>query len=165
MTNILIPTDFTPASIKMAEQALEVLELRTVNIVFFHVFHLPSSEFELLDPTRPKPYANVLNDSFRQGCKQLKEQYPEAIQKVCFKFLEGSSAPMFRNFIDANEIDIIFYPPHYKFVPINKRSADPLPLFRKSGIRVITEVTAPRVARASEPVNMLAPTPILMSAS
>ncbi len=165
MTNILIPTDFTPASIKMAEQALQVLELRTVNIVFFHAFELPPSEFELLDPSRPKPYANVLNDSFRQGCKQLKEQNPEAIQKVCFKFLEGNSAPLFRNFIDANEIDIIFYTPHYKFVPINKRSADPLPLFKKSGIKVINELTVPRVERVAEPVSILAPTPILMTAS
>jgi hypothetical protein len=142
MTNILIPTDFTSASVKMAEKALAAVNVNNVNIVFFHLFELPFSEFELLDPNRKKPYADVMTDAFRQQCKQLKEQHPKTINKVCFKFLEGNSAPLFRNFVDANEIDMIYCPDYYSFVPVHKLSADPVKVFKKSGVHIIRELAA-----------------------
>ncbi len=139
MTNILIPTDFTAASLQLAEQAIQALEVRGCNIILFHAFELPTSEFELLAPGRRKPYADLMTDGFRQACKQLKDQYPRAIQKICFKFMEGSGTPLFRNFADANDIDIIVCPDHYQYVSIHKLSVDPRPLFKKSGIKVIRE--------------------------
>lgn len=137
MTNILIPTDFSPASLQLAEQAIQALGIRSANFVLFHAFDMPSSEFELLAPGRPKPYADVLNDNFRQACKQLKDQYPKAVQKICLKCMEGNNSRIFRNFVDANEIDIIICPDEYVYKAINKLSVDPRPLFSKSGVRVI----------------------------
>lgn len=161
MTNVLIPTDFTSASIKLAEQALQVIEVNTVNIVFFHAFDLPSSAFDLLGH-RKKPYAGVFTDSFRQQCKQLKEDNNEKIEKVCFKFLEGTGIGHFRNFIDANEIDLIYCPEHYQFVPVNNMSANPLPLFKKSGVKVIREL-AKRQGTITE-VQLVSPTAVLVTA-
>jgi hypothetical protein len=142
MTNILIPTDFSPASVKLAEQALHAVNVNTVNIVFFHLFELPYSEFELLDPSRQKPYSHLNLESFRQTCKQLKEQYPRSIQKITYQVLEGDSRPLFRNFLESNEIDMIFCPDHYIFKPVHKRSVDPTRLFKKCGITVIGEPAA-----------------------
>lgn len=153
MTNILIPTDFSAGSIQLAEQALENLNVNSVNIVFFHLFELPYSEFELLDPCRKKPYADAMTDNFRQACKQLKEQHSKNIQKVCFKFLEGNSAPLFRNFADANEIDMIYCPEHYVFKPVHKLSADPRPVFKKSGVNIIRE----QVTEVYETTRVLQP--------
>jgi Universal stress protein family len=163
MTNILIPTDFSPASVKLAEQALHAVNVNTVNIVFFHVFELPYSEFELLNPSRPKPYSHLNLESFRQSCKQLKEQYPRSIQKISYQVLEGDSRPLFRNFIESNEIDMIFCPDHFVFKPVHKRSVNPTTLFKKSGIPVIGEPAATEVifertrvlqpAMAMQPVN------------
>lgn len=141
MTNILIPTDFTTASLQLAVQAIQALDSKNTGIILFHAFEMPSSEFELLAPNRPKPYAGQFTDAFRQECKQLKDQYPEAIQKICFKWMEGSGAGLFRNFIDANEIDVIYCPDHYQYKPIHKLSVDPRPLFKKSGIRVLRATT------------------------
>ena len=143
MTNILLPTDFNASSVKLAEQALHTVNVQSANIVFFHLFELPSSEFELLDPARRKPYTQVMTDLFRQSCKQLKEQHPKQIGTVCFKFLEGNSAPLFRNFVDANEIDMIYCPEHYVYKPVHKLSADPTTVFRKSGVNIIREQVAP----------------------
>ena len=165
MTNILIPTDFSAASIKMAEQALQAVKVNSVNIIFFHLFELPFSEFELLDPYRKKPYADVMTDNFRQSCKQLKEQHPAMIQKICFKFLEGNSAPLFRNFADANEIDMIYCPEHYHFKPINKLSADPRPAFKKSGVHIIREQAAVERETAFETASLLQPGVVMIPAN
>lgn len=143
MTNILIPTDFTPASLQMAEQAVQTLDLKNANIVLFHAFELPDSEYELLTQ-KQKPYASVVTDNFRQACKQFKDQHAKAIHKICFKFMEGNTPALFRNFIDVNEIDLIVCPDHYQFVPVNKKSVDPRPLFKKSGIKVIREFSSRR---------------------
>lgn len=155
MTNILIPTDFSAASFQQAAQALQAVNVNSANIVFFHLFELPYSEFELLDPYRKKPYAHVLTDAFRQGCKQLKEQYAKKIGSICFKFLEGNSAPLFRNFADANEIDMIWCPEHYTFTPVHKLSADPRPVFQKSGISIIRDNTA--IEMVTETTRVLHP--------
>lgn len=165
MTNILIPTDFSAASVKLAEQALQTVNVNSANIIFFHLFELPYSEFELLDPSRKKPYATVMTDSFRQHCKQLKEQHSRAIGTVCFKFLEGNSAPLFRNFADANEIDMIYCPEHYSFVPVHKLSADPRPVFKKSGIPVIREQAAAATETVVENTRVLQPEIILIPAA
>jgi len=137
MTNILFPTDFSADSLKIAKQAIQALDIRSANIFLFHAFEQPSSEFELLVPGRKKPYADVLTDNFRLACKQLKERYPKAVNKICFKCMEGSTIRLFRNFIDANEIDLIVCPDEYIHTPIQKLSVDPRPLFKKSGIKVI----------------------------
>ena len=140
MTNILIPTDFTAATLQLAEQAVLALETKNATIILFHAFELPTSEYELLAPGRSKPYANLVTDNFRQLCKQFKDQHSKAVNKICFKFMEGSSAPMFRNFVDANEIDLIVCPDHYQYTSVHKQSVDPTPLFKKSGIRVLREL-------------------------
>lgn len=144
MTNILIPTDLTAASLQLAERAIQGLQPRNANIILFHAFDLPYSEYDLLVPGRRKPYADAMNDSFRQACKQLKDQHLKAVQKVFFKYMEGSTARLFRNFIDANEVDLIVCPDDYQFVPIHKTSIDPRPLFRKSGVRVVRDLAVPR---------------------
>lgn len=144
MTNILIPTDLTAASLQLAERAIQVLEPRNANIILFHAFDLPYSEFELLVPGRRKPYADAMNDGFRQACKQLKDQNLKAVQKVFFKYMEGGTSRLFRNFVDSNEIDLIVCPDDYCFTKIHSLSVDPRPMFRKSGIRVIRELVPRR---------------------
>ncbi|MFT3681509.1 MAG: universal stress protein [Ferruginibacter sp.] len=162
MTNILIPTDFTAASLQLAEQAVQALEVNKATIILFHAFELPASEFDLLVPGRKKPYADLVTDSFRQACKQFKEQYPGAVQKICFKFMEGSSARLFRNFVDANEIDLIIFPDHYHYVSIHKLSVDPGPLFKKSGVKVIREFAPRRKEVVFEAGELL--TPVFLTA-
>lgn len=157
MTNILVPSDFTPASLQLAEQALNALDIKNVNIILFHAFELPDSEFELLSPSRQRPYAALVTDQFRQLCKQFKEQHSKAVHKICFRFMEGSSAAIFRNFVDANEIDLIFCPAHYQFTAAHKRSVDPRPLFKKSGIKVINQpVTRKKEAEYEIPATRAA---------
>lgn len=139
MANVLIPTDFTENSLKLAAQALESLNVSPVNIILFHAFAQPQTEFELLSPARPRPFANLVTEDLRQACKQFKDKNNQKVQKIYFRFLEGETTPLFRNFIDANEIDLIFCPDTYVPVKVNKQSIDPRPLFKKAGVPVIKQ--------------------------
>lgn len=137
MTNILIPTDFTPISLKMAEKAVKTLN-RKVNIVLFHAFELPFYYQDMVRPDR-QPWQNLLNDGLRQACRQLKEQYPGLVNKISFLYMQGNTPALFRNLMEANEIDIIVYPAGYTYTKIHAQSQNPAPFFRKSRIPLLQE--------------------------
>lgn len=144
MTNILIPTDFSITSVKMAEQAVNELNCTSANIILFHAFSLPSSPFDLLVRNRHKPYFDLITDSFRQACKLVREQNMQTINKIQFKCMEGSTNALFRNFVDANEIDVIFCPEYYQYKKIHALSLDPRSFFRKSGIKLVQSLDSRR---------------------
>lgn len=162
MTNVLIPCDFTSTTFKLAHQALQAINVKSVNIIFFHLFDMPA-DFELLDPHRKRPYSEVFTDAFRHQCKQLKDQYPDTIQKVCFKYLEGTGPALFRNFADANEIDIIFCPEHYQYRAVNKMSADPRSVFKKSGVKIVKELAPRKREVYSEDTQLVGPSSLMMA--
>lgn len=134
MTNLLIPTDCSVNSVKEVEQAVKSLAGRKVNIVLFHAFSMPVSSLDLITGAHKHPYNEVMNENFRQACKQLKDKYPQSIQKINFKYMLGDTLAVFRNFADANDIDMIHVPETYNYVKIHQRSLNPLSFFNKCGI-------------------------------
>lgn len=134
MTNILIPTDFTAASLKEAEPLLKNIAGGKVSLILFHAFEQPDSPFDLLGDTRRDPVAALLNEPFRQACKSLKDAYPKLIHKITVRCMRGSTKPLFRNFIDANDIDFIYCPDGYTHAQIHPASVNPSALFAKCGV-------------------------------
>jgi hypothetical protein len=141
MTNILIPTDFSAGSVKFAEDALNIAgSMSKCNIVFFHAFEIPSFPFELLGERVKDPSGTLMTEDFRLACKQLKNENIHLIGKINVRCMKGSTRPLFRNFVDANDIDLIYCPEDFVFVPVHERSVDPLPLFKKCGVPLIKTV-------------------------
>jgi hypothetical protein len=138
MTNILIPTDFTAASLRMAENAVRNGNYNRCNLILFHAFSLPSNPFDLLGATHRDPSCELINEGFRQACKQVKDVYAKQVNKIVVRCMTGDTKAVFRNFAEANDIDLIYCPDDYFFTPVHTRSIDPLPLFRQCGIPVIT---------------------------
>lgn len=137
MTNVLIPTDFTAASLKLAETALINAELSKCNVILFHAFRTPDLAINLLSISEPDPATVLMNEPFRQACKQLKNQYPNRVGKIVVRCMYGDTRALFRNFVEANDIDLIYCPDNYVFVPSHQRSADPRYLFKKCSVPVI----------------------------
>lgn len=137
MTNILVPTDFTPASLKMAEKAVKTLN-RKVNIVLFHAFEMPYYYQDLVRPDK-QPWHDLLNDGLRQACRQLKEQFPGLINKISFLHMQGNTPALFRNLMEAHEIDIIVCPEGYTYSKIHAASQNPVPFFKKSRLPLLQE--------------------------
>lgn len=153
MTNILIPTDFKATSLSIAENAVRTLAVEKCNIILFHVFALPSSPFDLLGNGAKDPAYDLMSESFRIACKQLKDNYAKKISKINLKCMKGDSIMLFKNFIDANDVDLIYCPDDFIFSKVHPQSVNPLPLFNKSGIPVVKE-TASR-QKAAQPATVL----------
>jgi hypothetical protein len=136
MLNILVPTDFSPASVKMAEAALQSGNYETCNVILFHAFELPNSPFDLLGCYRD-PSCELMTESFRQACKQMKDEYGKQINKIIVRCMTGHTRAVFRNWAEANDIDLIYCPEEYFFKPAHTRSVDPLYLFKKCSIPVV----------------------------
>lgn len=135
MTNVLIPTDFSPASLKLAAAAVRNGDYGKCNIVLFHAFSLPDSPFDLLGG-RQDPTVQCMREDFRQACKQLKDEHPQLINKIIVRTMQGSTHNLFRNFVEANDIDIIYCPDEFQFVPAHQRSLNPVAFFGKCGVPV-----------------------------
>jgi hypothetical protein len=165
MANILIPTDFTPASLKLAERALRNISDNKVSVVLFHAFDISAFPFELLRSGQKDPSSELLTEPFRQACKQLKDDHSHRISKIIVRCMNGSTRAMFKNFAEANDIDMIFCPDEYVFSKSHKQSVNPVNLFKKCGIPVVKETIRKRelvfsnkkiVSAEVKPVNQAA---------
>ena len=141
MQNVLIPTDFTPFSLKLAEQTLKNSD-KKINVVLFHAFAMPDSAFDLLSKDYKRTESLFMTEAFRIACKQLKDAYPQIINRITVKCLQGNTNAFFRNFIEANDIDFICCPVSYNYRSIHERSLNPLPMFKKSGIPQVKELVS-----------------------
>jgi hypothetical protein len=137
MTNILVPTDFTPASLKMAENALKIGNYDKCNLVLFHAFQMPDSPYDILGACYRDPSCELITEQFRLACKQLKDEYAKKVNGIYVRCLTGSTRAVFRNFAEANDIDLIYCPEEYVFRPAHTRSVDPCYLFKKCGIPML----------------------------
>ena len=149
MTTLLVPTDFSAASLKLAEQAVKVLN-REVNIILFHAFDMPFYYTDLIRPDR-QPWQDLLNDDLRLACKQLKDRNPWLINCISLRFMQGNSNALFRNWAEANEIDMIACPNNYTHTKIHSRSLNPLPFFKKSRLTILQDFTLPQRATENLP--------------
>ena len=134
MTNILVPTDFTVNSLKLAAKALRNDRIGRCNLILFHAFELPESPFDLLGSRYKDPAGELMNEPFRQACKQFKENYSQKVSKVIVRTLIGDTRNVFRNFAEANDIDLIYCPEDYVFLKAHKRSVNPTSLFKNCGV-------------------------------
>lgn len=140
MRNVLIPTDFTMESLQLATKALDALDQQPTNIILFHAFDINCQSPELLGSSRRLPYAELLTDEFRNGCRRLKTTYGRFLKEVNIRHMYGSTVSVFRNFVEANDIDLIICPNDYVFSKVSSGSINPEKLFRKSGVPVVHPV-------------------------
>lgn len=152
MRNVLIPTDYSLASLELVEKTVQSLRHQNLNIILFHAFEIPFFASDIVGNNGKLPYRDIVTDAFRNGCKRLKEQYPKAIQSILLRHLYGNTAAVFHNFCDANDIDLIVFPEHYVFTPVHPQSVNPAPLFRKAGVTLLRTFT-PAKKSQSGPVS------------
>ena len=148
MRNVLIPTDYSLASLELVEKTVQSLQHQNLNIILFHAFEIPFHASDIVGNNGKLPYRDIVTDAFRNGCKRLKEQFPKAIQSILLRHLYGNTSAVFHNFCDANEIDLIVFPDHFVFTPVHPQSVNPAPLFRKAGLPLLRTFTQAKKLQA-----------------
>lgn len=144
MTNVLIPTDFSLQSLDMAAATIQHLPGK-LNIVMFHAFDMPGS---LIDAMHLGGFrnSNIITEELRVKCCQLKAENAN-IASIRFQFMYGNTVTVFRQFAEANAIDLIMYPDK-NFGSVLPESVDPHRMFLRSGVKVIRDLTPRAIASA-----------------
>lgn len=142
----MIPTDFSVASIELVEKTAQTLEGESLNVILFHAFEIPTFESDIIDLRGKLPYADLVTETFRNACKRVKLQHPKTIRSIVIRHQYGHTAAVFRNFADANDIDLIVCPDFYVFQSVHPGSVNPVPLFQKGGVPMLKEFKPKRKA-------------------
>ncbi|RFZ85948.1 hypothetical protein DYU05_10290 [Mucilaginibacter terrenus] len=136
MKTILIPTDYQPDALKCIQGITNQVRGEGINLVFVHMFKLSDSENDLLMLSRRSREYERVSDEFYKQLRDIRAQNPQ-IYNVKLEFLYGSTLGMFRNFLDANEVDMILESESCSFGAIHKSSINPDVLVQKSGLPVL----------------------------
>jgi hypothetical protein len=139
MKTILIPTDFTSASLQLIEETILFLQPEPVNIVLFHAFEMPQSMQDVVG-VENKPHLQVMNERFRKGCKRIKNKYSASVSNIHYRHMYGNTVSVFKHYLQFNKIDCIVYPSTLTMQTVHPRSIHPDKLIKKSGCQVITSV-------------------------
>ena len=146
MKNVLIPVDLAPASADLAGRVARAIDDR-VNIYLFHAFDIPDSLVAAMQRMGGGGHYGLITEELRLKCRKVKKQNGN-IDNISFGIMYGSTDAAFRNYAEANRIDLIVVPEGYRFIPLVRDSVDPLRMFRRSGIPLLTDLTP--VARAAQ---------------
>jgi len=136
---ILIPTDFSIDSLKFLVEAVQSVQIGSINVVFLHCAHLPNSILDLLFYSKKEIIQSLVTPTFEDACKVIRNKYQSKINSTRIEIFTGHTQAAFENFLEGNRIDEIFVPENY-ILKTTKNSFDPLPFIQRTELP-ITPVT------------------------
>ncbi len=136
--NVLIPTDFTGNSLDSVNSIAKAMPEK-MNIILFHAFDMPESLLDAMMRKGMNGHSNLVTEDLRLKCKRIKQQNKH-VQNIYFRSMYGTTVAAFRNFAEANAIALIVLPAGYRYLPTVRESVNPLRMFQKSGIRLVTDL-------------------------
>lgn len=131
MKKILIPTDFTEESLSIISNYVIDRSEKEVSVLFFSGIKLSDSITDLLLLSRRTREVELIPKSFTNYCDCIQNEFSSVV-KVRFEYFYGNTMALFRNFLDANEIDEIVYDPGITFRKITKSSLDIIDIINRS---------------------------------
>ena len=129
MNTILIPTDFTVGSLEIMNTLARNTDNK-LNIVLFLV--------EAMSRAGINSHNKLISENLRLACKRIRANNSN-ITNISFRNMYGTTIAAFKNYAEANAINMILLPPTYRFVYITRESVDPTRMFKKSGLPLITD--------------------------
>lgn len=136
-TNILIPTDFSLASLTAVNNLLQKQPDQKFNIVMVHFMQLSDSISELLMLSRRATEYQHVNSDFEQHINVLRSQRKDQLITLGYEFFYGSTVAVFKNYLEAKEIDSIGMLHGHIYKKLTNYSIDPAILVQKSNYPVI----------------------------
>lgn len=133
MQTILIPTDFSLSSLDCIPELCKQHKDDELTLVFVHLFKLSDSISDLLMLSRRSKEYEYVSDAFYQQCETLKNSFTN-LNTIRIEFFYGSTLSMFKNFLEAHEVNGILHPEHCSCVNLNKSSINPAVLINKCGL-------------------------------
>jgi hypothetical protein len=137
MKNILIPSDFSSQSLECVKVLLHELKNERFNILLVHPLLMPDSMIELMLIARQNEEEAYVSEDFRRWCRQLESKHQEQIHSIRIRCFYGDTPAVFKNFLEANRIDLVVYPEHYQYRKLSRKSVDPPQLIQNCGRKIM----------------------------
>ncbi|HEX8022384.1 hypothetical protein [Mucilaginibacter sp.] len=136
--NIIIPSDFTLSSLNIIPVLAERYPKEKLNISLVHFLQLSDSISDLLLLSRRSREYQLISDEFYAGCTMLKSDYANQITNITPDFFYGNTVAVFKNYLEAKEIDLIAMPENHSYQRLTPNSFDPCILMERSRYKMIT---------------------------
>lgn len=124
MKNILIPTDFTVHSLDIIVATAEKYKAEQLNILLMHGLSMSDSISDLMLFSRNNDRYKLISKEFENACMIIKNRYASVIHNLSVRFMHGNTRHIFRNFLHANQIDLIVFPADYTLQKACEQSID-----------------------------------------
>lgn len=107
---ILIPTDFTVASLNMLKQALKDNDqIKTTYILVFKM-HASDSITDLMFYSKSNLIETHTNEFFNEGLEILKYKYCDFIENIRIEPFFGFTKSAFKSFVKSHQITAMYLP-------------------------------------------------------
>jgi hypothetical protein len=137
MKNILIPTDFSIESLRCIEPLTRKFRNERLNILFVHLFCISDSLLDVLKFSRRNKDYDYIHEEFWTQCNRLEKKHALRITSIRVKYFYGGTMAVFKNLLEANNIDVVVYPENYHFKKLSNKSLDPSQFIEKCGKEVV----------------------------
>ncbi|QKJ29642.1 hypothetical protein HQ865_07705 [Mucilaginibacter mali] len=149
--NILIPTDFSLATLNCVSGFLDKNPGQKFRVTMVHFLQLSDSISELLMLSRRNRDYQHIGSEFEAEIDKLRKGYASQLESLHAEFFYGNTIAVFKNFLDHLEIDAILMLHGHTYAKLTENSVDPQLMVQRSGCLVHT-ISAPvkpvRVERA-----------------
>lgn len=152
--NILVPTDFSEASLSLVEHAIANTENDELHFVLTYCMFLPDSPIDQLFFSKIELFQSLKSPEFKRMCRAIRDRNSNRKIVLITELFTGLNQAAFNNFIDGNEIDEAVIPSRYQPRLNLKRSFNPIPFIRKSRLK-ITEVAMGDKTDADKEMNLV----------
>jgi len=136
MKTVLIPTDYRIASLSYIPQLLSKLYPEEVEVVMVHMMGVTDCVRELLMLSRRSAEYKHITDDFYEAVIKLKQENEGQLKNIRLEFFYGNTTTVFKNFIDANDIDAVLMLEDYEYAKLNKTSIDPVEMIDRCGKKI-----------------------------
>lgn len=138
MKRILIPTDFSENSIKLLEK-LSYNHDGGFDLLFTHLFYLPDGIQDLLFSTYRLREYKFVTPEFKLAYDTYieKHQLPKMFADVPVRFFYGNTLAFFKNFLKANNINVIAFSNQFPVKKLNSSSIDIHTVINKCGVELL----------------------------
>jgi hypothetical protein len=137
-TNILIPTDFSLDSLKAIPALIQQhSEGQKLKITLVNFLGLSDSITDMLMLSRRNREYELVTQVFLDECTRLSRQYSEQIEQIQTEFFYGTTVAMFKNYLEAREIDRVARLKDHAYALLTPMSYEPGTLLERSCAKVI----------------------------
>jgi hypothetical protein len=139
--NVVIPTDFSMDALKTLKEVLQhSQDNQQYNIILLHSALLDDSITDLMFYSKGKLLKKYSNEAFDHAVEIIQNKFGDRINSLRVDLFTGFTQSAWDNFVEANQVDMIYIPNNYTEASLPKQSIR-LMDFMENGRAEIQEVS------------------------